>query len=316
MILFTFFITFVKQNKVKMNNVKNVFSIKDLENLSGIKAHTIRIWEKRYNVLEPMRSDTNIRSYDIKNLQKLLNIVLLHKYGYKISKIGTLNQEQINKLANEIISEKSAKNHAISTFKMAMMNFDQSLFFNTYNQLLNEKSFREVFYTVFVPLMQELGFLWQTETISPAHEHFITYLIKQKLLINTEKVQILEPTKTDKVFVLFLPLNEIHELGLMYLNYEILLQGYQTIYLGESIPTESLLDLKKSFEKITFVSYLTVEPNQDEVDAYLVDIHTKLLENTNHELLLLGRMTQFITSKTIPNNIHIFSSIEELSNTL
>ena len=299
-----------------MNNVKNVFSIKDLENLSGIKAHTIRIWEKRYNVLEPMRSDTNIRSYDIKNLQKLLNIVLLHNYGYKISKIGTLNQEQINKLANDIISEKSAKNHAISTFKMAMMNFDQSLFFNTYNQLLNEKSFREVFYTVFVPLMQELGFLWQTETITPAHEHFITYLIKQKLLINTEKVQILEPIKNDKVFVLFLPLNEIHELGLMYLNYEILLNGYQTIYLGESIPTDSLVDLKNSFEKITFVSYLTVEPNQDEVHEYLADMYSKLLENTNHELLLLGSMTQFISSKTIPNNVHIFNSIEELSNTL
>ena len=299
-----------------MNNVKNVFSIKDLENLSGIKAHTIRIWEKRYNVLEPMRSDTNIRSYDIKNLQKLLNIVLLHNYGYKISKIGTLNQEQINKLANDIISEKSAKNHAISTFKMAMMNFDQSLFFNTYNQLLSEKSFREVFYTVFIPLMQEIGFLWQTQTISPAHEHFISYLIKQKLLINTEKVQILEPTKTDNVFVLFLPLNKVHELGLMYLNYEILLKGYQTIYLGESIPTESLLDLKNSYEKISFVSYLTVEPNQEEIDNYMIDIQAKLIENTNHELLLLGRMTQSISSKVIKNNVHIFNSIEELSNTL
>jgi DNA-binding transcriptional MerR regulator len=299
-----------------MNNVKNVFSIKDLENLSGIKAHTIRIWEKRYNVLEPMRSDTNIRSYDIKNLQKLLNIVLLHNYGYKISKISMLSQEQINKLANDIISEKSAKNHAISTFKMAMMNFDQSLFFKTYNQLLSEKSFREVFYTVFVPLMQELGFLWQTETISPAHEHFITYLIKQKLLINTEKVQIIEPTRTDKVFVLFLPLNEIHELGLMYLNYEILLKGYQTIYLGESIPTESLLDLKKSFEKITFVSYITVEPNQEEIDSYISDMNLKLIENSEHELILLGRMTQYISSKNITKNIRIFNSIEELSNTL
>lgn len=299
-----------------MNNVKNVFSIKDLENLSGIKAHTIRIWEKRYNVLEPMRSDTNIRSYDIKNLQKLLNIVLLHNYGYKISKISMLSQEQINKLANDIISEKSAKNHAISTFKMAMMNFDQSLFFKTYNELLSEKSFREVFYTVFVPLMQELGFLWQTETISPAHEHFITYLIKQKLLINTEKVQIIEPTRTDKVFVLFLPLNEIHELGLMYLNYEILLKGYQTIYLGESIPTESLLDLKKSFEKITFVSYITVEPNQEEIDSYISDMNSKLIKNSDHELILLGRMTQYISSKNITKNIRIFNSIEELSNTL
>lgn len=306
----------LNKKEKKMNNVKNVFSIKDLENLSGIKAHTIRIWEKRYDVLEPMRSDTNIRSYDIKNLQKLLNIVLLHNYGYKISKISKLSQTEINKLVNNIVSEKSAKNHAISTFKMAMMNFDQSLFFNTYNQLLSEKSFREVFYTVFIPLMQEIGFLWQTQTISPAHEHFISYLIKQKLLINTEKVQILEPTKTDNVFVLFLPLNEVHELGLMYLNYEILLKGYQTIYLGESIPTESLLDLKNYYEKITFVSYLTVEPNQDEIDNYISDIQTKLLDNTNHELLLLGRLTQFITSKTLSKNIHIFNSIEELSNTL
>ena len=234
-----------------MNNVKNVFSIKDLENLSGIKAHTIRIWEKRYNILEPMRSDTNIRSYDIKSLQKLLNIVLIHNYGYKISKISTLSQEEIFKLASDIISEKSAKNHAISTFKIAMMNFDQSLFFNTYNNLLNEKSFEEVFYTVFIPLMQELGFLWQTETISPAHEHFISYLIKQKVLSNTEKVQTKAPIKNDKVFVLFLPSNEIHELGLMYLNYEILNNGYQTIYLGENIPIESLINLKTYFDKIS-----------------------------------------------------------------
>lgn len=296
-----------------MNNVKNVFSIKDLENLSGIKAHTIRIWEKRYNILEPMRSETNIRFYDIKNLQKLLNIVLLHNYGYKISKISSLSIEEFNKLANDIISEKSAKNHAISTFKVAMMNFDQTLFFNTYNKLLSEKSFKEVFYSVFIPLMQELGFLWQTDTISPAHEHFITYLIKQKLLINTEKVQTLTPTKEGKVFVLFLPSNEIHELGIMYLNYEILLNGYQTIYLGESIPIDSLLDLKSAFEKITFVSYFTVEPNQEILEDYVDEMHEKLIKDSDNEMLLLGRMTAEISNKNKYKNIHIFNSIEDLT---
>ena len=296
-----------------MNNVKNVFSIKDLENLSGIKAHTIRIWEKRYNVLEPMRSETNIRYSDIKNLQKLLSIVLLHNYGYKISKISTLSTVEFNKLANDIISEKSAKNHAISTFKIAMMNFDQTLFFNTYNKLLSEKTFKDVFYSVFIPLMQELGFLWQTDTISPAHEHFITYLIKQKLLINTEKVQTLTPTKEDKVFVLFLPSNEIHELGIMYLNYEILLNGYQTIYLGESIPIESLLDLKNSFEKITFVSYFTVEPNQELIVDYIDELHDKLIKDTDNEVLILGRMTAHIADKNKYENIHIYDSIEELT---
>jgi DNA-binding transcriptional MerR regulator len=296
-----------------MNNVKNVFSIKDLENLSGIKAHTIRIWEKRYNVLEPMRSETNIRYYDIKNLQKLLSIVLLHNYGYKISKISTLSAVEFNKLANDIISEKSAKNHAISTFKIAMMNFDQTLFFNTYNKLLSEKTFKDVFYSVFIPLMQELGFLWQTDTISPAHEHFITYLIKQKLLINTEKVQTLAPTKEDKVFVLFLPSNEIHELGIMYLNYEILLNGYQTIYLGESIPIESLLDLKNAFEKITFVSYFTVEPNQEIITDYIDELHEKLIKDSDNEMLILGRMISHISEKNKYEKIHVYNSIEELT---
>ena len=299
-----------------MNHVKNVFSIKDLENLTGIKAHTIRIWEKRYDVLEPMRSDTNIRFYDIKSLQKLLNIVLLHDYGYKISKISKLSQPEIQKLVGEIISEKSAKNHAISLFKMAMMNFDQTLFFKTYNELLHEKSFKEVFYTVFIPLMQELGFLWQNETISPAHEHFIIYLIKQKLLINTEKVQILEPTKQDKVFVLYLPSNELHELGLMYLNYEILLNGYKSIYLGESIPIESLYDLKNYFEKITFVSYFTIEPKEEQINQYIDEFTSKILKNTQHEAYFIGRMTEYIDKKALDAKITIYTSIEDLTNSL
>ncbi|HMI06614.1 MAG TPA: MerR family transcriptional regulator, partial [Flavobacterium sp.] len=145
-----------------MNNVKTVFSIKDLENLSGIKAHTIRIWEKRYNVLQPMRTETNIRLYDLASLQKLLNITLLHSHGYKISKISQFPPEKIPQLVREILSERNTKNHAINAFKIAMLNFDQAHFINTYNTLLSEKSFREIFYEVFIPLMDELGILWQT----------------------------------------------------------------------------------------------------------------------------------------------------------
>lgn len=294
-----------------MNNVKNVFSIKDLENLSGIKAHTIRIWEKRYNVLEPMRTETNIRMYDLPNLQKLLNITLLHNYGYKISKISSLPSERIPVLVNEIISEKSAKHHAISSFKMAMMNFDHSLFFSTYNKLLSEKSFREVFFEVFIPLIGEIGLLWQTDTITPAHEHFISYLIKQKLLTNTEKVQVHEPTRTDRVFVLYLPMNEIHELGLMYLNYEILSQGYKTIYLGESVPTDSLKDMKRYFDNITYICYTTVEPNKNEINSYLKTLNEEILEESSN-LWLIGRMIEHIDPKLINQKTTTFSSIKEL----
>ena len=296
----------------KMNNVKNIFSIKDLENISGIKAHTIRIWEKRYNVLAPMRSDTNIRYYDLPNLQKLLNITLLHDHGYKISRIAKIAEEKIPDMVREIITEKSVKNHAISSFKIAMMNFDQTLFFNTYNELLAKKSFREVFYEVIIPLMNEIGLLWQTDTITPAHEHFITYLIKQKLLINTEKLQVLEPTKTDKVFVLYLPSNEIHELGIMYLNYEVLFHGYKTIYLGESIPLESLIDVKKYFDTIVFISYLTVEPNKDEINAYIAKMNAEVVSDNQTQLWLLGRMVQFIDPKLIQPNTTLFNSIDGL----
>lgn len=294
-----------------MNNIKSVFSIKDLENLSGIKAHTIRIWEKRYNVLEPMRTETNIRMYDLENLQKLLNITLLHNHGYKISKISKLSEGRIPELVNEIISEKSAKHHAISSFKMAMMNFDQALFFNTYNNLLSEKSFRDVFYDVFIPLIHELGLLWQTNTISPAHEHFITYLIKQKILTNTEVVQSMEPTKSDRVFVLYLPMNEVHELGLMYLNYEILSHGYKTIYLGESVPTESLKDLKKHFDNITYICYTTVEPNKSEINPYIKELQTEIMEDSS-KLWLIGRMIEHVDSKLISEKITTFNTIKDL----
>jgi MerR family transcriptional regulator, light-induced transcriptional regulator len=295
-----------------MNNVKNVFSIKDLENLSGIKAHTIRIWEKRYNVLEPMRTETNIRLYDLPSLQKLLNITLLHNHGYKISKISKYPVEKIPQLVKEIISEKSVKSHAINAFKLSMMNFDQTLFFNTYNSLLVNKTFREVFYEVFIPLMNELGLLWQSDTITPAHEHFITYLIKQKLLINTESVQILEPTKTDKVFVLYLPMNEIHELGLMYLNYEFLLNGYKTIFLGESVPAENLKDVQKYFDNITFVTYITVQPDKDEVNKYVEFLKKDILTDKTSELWLIGKMTNALDENTLSSKTRIFKSIEEM----
>jgi DNA-binding transcriptional MerR regulator len=294
-----------------MNNVKNIFSIKDLENLSGIKAHTIRIWEKRYNVLQPMRTDTNIRLYSLPSLQKLLNITLLHDYGYKISKISTFPEEKIPELVRGIISSKNSKNHAISAFKMAMMNFDQELFSNTYNWLLEGKSFKEIFHHVFIPLMEEIGLLWQTDTITPAHEHFISSLIIKKILVNTEKMEANSSVNTSKVFVLSLPLNEIHELGLMYLHYEIILKGFKVIYLGENMPIDNLKELKKHFNSIVFVSYLTIQPERAVVDDFVKAMSDELLGD-NSEIWLIGRMTEFINQNLISGDVKVFNSISDL----
>jgi methanogenic corrinoid protein MtbC1 len=294
-----------------MNNVKSIFSIKDLENLSGIKAHTIRIWEKRYNVLQPMRTDTNIRLYSLSSLQKLLNITLLHDYGYKISKISTFPEDKIPEMVRGIISNKNAKNHAVNAFKMAMMNFDQELFSNTYNWLREEKSFREIFYQVFIPLLEEIGLLWQTDTITPAHEHFMSCLVIKKILVNVEKAETNKPIHTNKVYVLSLPLNEIHELGLMYLHYEIISKGYKVVYLGENMPIDNLKELKKHYNSIVFVSYFTIQPEMSIVNDYVAAMSSELL-GEQAEIWLIGRMTEYINQDLISTDVKVFNSILDL----
>jgi DNA-binding transcriptional MerR regulator len=294
-----------------MNNIKSFFSIKDLENLSGIKAHTIRIWEKRYNILQPTRTDTNIRLYSLGSLQKLLNIKLLSDYGYKISKISTFHEAQIPEMVRSIISVKNAENHAVNSFKMAMMNFDQKLFSNTYNSLSEQKTFREIFYQVFIPFMEEIGLLWQTDTISPAHEHFISSLINRTIQVNINKAESDNPINTDKVYVLSLPLNEIHELGLMFLHYEITSKACKVIYLGESMPIDNLKELKKHFNSIVYVSYLTIQPEMSMINDYIATMSSELLGDDS-EIWLIGRMVEFIDRKALFSDVKVFESISDL----
>ncbi|MDH3796641.1 MAG: MerR family transcriptional regulator, partial [Flavobacteriaceae bacterium] len=278
-----------------MNIVKQTFSIRDLENLSGIKSHTIRIWEKRYGLLNPQRTDTNIRTYDLANLQKLLNVILLYKNGLKISKIAKIPEGDISMHVKEIVAKKNVKNHAINAIKLAMMDFDQALFQKTYNDLLAERSFREIFWEVFIPFLEDLGLLWQTNTIGPAHEHFITNLIKQKIYTSTEKMQAIEPTKSDKTFVLFLPENEIHEIGLLFINYEIILRGYKTIFLGQTMPIDFLDDLQHKFSNLVYLSYFTVAPSANKIKKYIREFTKKLNLNGTSQFWILGRQTELIT---------------------
>lgn len=299
-----------------MNNIKNEFSIKDLENLSGIKAHTIRIWEKRYNLLQPNRTDTNIRNYDLENLQKLLNVTFLNKNGYKISKISKLNEKDISSQVNEIALKANAENHAINSFKLAMLNFDQALFYETYNSLRKDKTFKDIVYEVFMPFLKELGMLWQTDTISIAHEHFVSTLIKQKILLNIEKIQKQDPNKSTKTFVLYLPMNEIHDIGLLFTHYELVSRGYHCIYLGPSVPIESLSSLLNYYNNINFISYFTVKPEKDDIHDYLKEFNETILKPKGNELWILGRLLEHINQAKLPHQIKKFSSIENLVSTL
>lgn len=294
-----------------MKRIKSTFSIKNLENLSGIKAHTLRIWEKRYNLLEPERTDTNIRRYSLDSLKRLLNVTLLYNHGFKISKIASLNEEEIPELVRSIALKSNSEQVAINAFKLSMINFDYDLFDTNYNEILQHHNFQYVFLNVFMPLMRELGILWQTGAISPSHEHFITNLIKQKIHLQTETLQRKKPLRMDHpIFVIFLPENEIHELGVLYLNYLILNSGYRTIFLGQSLQTSSLETLYSYNSKFYFVSYLTIEPNKEEIMPFLTNFHQNLLEDRDSKLLLFGPQQIEIDTDKMPGQIELFRSVE------
>jgi DNA-binding transcriptional MerR regulator len=300
-----------------LNNIKTEFTIKDLENFSGIKAHTIRIWEKRYNLFQPKRTDSNIRFYDMDGLQKLLNVSLLYKNGLKISKIADLSEAKIALSVRELVFNKGAESQAAVSFKLAMLNFDEGLFNQTYNNLISQSTFRAIFTEIFIPLLKEIGILWQVQSITPAHEHFITNLIKQKILINVEKLQFLQPNKNGRKFVLYLPMNEIHELGLLYLHFELLFHGYHSVYLGQSVPVENLNDLQKVFEEVCFLTYLTVEPSKETVGEYLQQVYSEVLKDTSDTLWVLGsKLAQFDSDSFKNDQIKIFKSPFELLNIL
>lgn len=292
--------------------IKSKFSIKDLENLSGIKSHTIRIWEKRYNLLEPDRTETNIRTYDLSALRKILNVSYLKNAGIKISTIASLTSSDIETQVRNLAIRNNKNDHAIQELKLAMVNFDQTMFNRVYDSVLQEVGFTGVFYDLFIPFLEELGFLWQSKTINIAHEHFISHLIKQKVLINLEKVQYQPKNDSDSVYVLFLPENEMHDLGLLFLNYELLRKGNKTIYLGASMILDDLPFFKNKGITPTYITYVTVQPIEKELPSFLKKFNRKVIRDSDIELWILGQMAQKIKSEQLSDNHKVFAGIADV----
>ena len=287
--------------------VKTKFGIKDLENLSNVKAHTIRIWEKRYNLLEPDRTDTNIRKYNIENLKKLLNITYLYNAGYKISKLANLSPGQIQDLIKNNIQGLDSE-YMLNVFKSAMFEFDGELFDETLEKLSEKKSFREIFSEIFVPLLNEMGILWHSGTIDPSHEHFISEKIKHSIIQHTKKPTNNTSEKEPLIFALYLPYQEIHEIGLLYAHYEIISKAHNSIYLGANIALDSLDHLLKTKRKVIFVTYFTVHPENDNLEQYILDFQNNVSSKGNCELWILGNKIGKIKNST--TNIKFFKELK------
>ena len=215
------------------------YSIRDLERLSGIKAHTIRMWEKRYNVIEPERSETNIRSYSNEELKKLLNIAILNSNGIRISKIVGMSPEDMHKKVIELSHEKVSEVTQIESLVIAMLEMDEARFERILSNSILRLGFEKTFNQIISPFLYKVGVLWQTGSVLPAQEHYISNLIRQKLIVAIDGQGMMEK-ENHKKFLLFLPENELHEIGLLYYSYLIKKEGHRIIYLGQSVPLSDL----------------------------------------------------------------------------
>lgn len=285
------------------------FNINDLEQLSGVKAHTIRIWEKRYSILFPERTETNIRIYNIGDLQKILNISLLNNQGYKISRIAKLSDDEIAKMVKEVVGSESSRNRALNTFKVAMINLDQSLIHRTFEDLAKSRTFSQIFYEIFMPLLDEIGILWQTNSINPVHEHFLVSFLKEKLYLNIALLEKEQGFSNKNLYVLFLPEFENCDLRLLFLNYELKLRKHRTIFLSAGLPMKDLQSLMEIHSDPVFISYLTVAPK--EICQFLREFESEISRGSNKELLLFGAKVLSLNQARQPSNIKFFKCISE-----
>lgn len=229
------------------------YSISDLEKLSGIKAHTIRIWEKRYNIIKPDRTDTNIRKYSDCELKKLLNVAILNNHGFKISKIAKFCQETMN-TELERLNEKEAEFQVqIDMLVVAMVELDRRKFEKILGDSTLRIGFEETAIRILYPFLQKVGVMWQTDDINPAQEHFISSLIIQKLYVAID--QAYQPDLVNaKKALLFLPEGEFHEMGLLFFRYLMKKRGYETFYLGQSVPYDDVVKVVKAHDPDVLVT--------------------------------------------------------------
>ncbi len=246
------------------------YSIRELEELSGIKAHTIRIWEKRYKIVSPVRSKTNIRLYSDDDLKKLINIALLNNHGLKISKIASLSSVDLVSRVNELSSNQQGTGLHIDRLIVAMVDLDEEKFESTLAELIKRFGFERTILDILYPFLEKIGVLWQTGNISPLQEHFISNLLRQKILVAIDGLP--AASRNAPRVVLFLPEEELHELGLLFSHYLTKKSGFRTYYLGQRVPLSDIRWFCLNQKPAALITSITTAPSSQFVEGYLQEL--------------------------------------------
>jgi DNA-binding transcriptional MerR regulator len=285
------------------------YSIKDLEKLSGIKAHTIRIWEKRYNVIKPKRTDTNIRYYCDKDLKHILNISLLNKNGFKISSIAQMSATELSSHLLSITLNKEKLEGVHESLLLSLIEMNEIKFNNAFTLVQMKLGMEKTFVNIIFPFFERIGIMWQAGSISPAQEHFFTHLIRQKLITATDLLEV-NKQEDSKSVLLFLPENELHEIGLLFYNYALKARGYKTIYLGQSVPLTGLEDVISISQPDYIITSMTTSINQIHVKDF---VQRLIAAAPNKTIFLTGPIVQTL-DKEISKNMLTTEDLKFLLN--
>ena len=282
------------------------FTIKDLENLSGIKAHTIRIWEQRYSFLKPCRTGTNIRYYSNEELKKLLNVALLNKYGFKISHIDKMEEGEMKDKILSLNHLQAQQERIVNELIQHMVDLDIEKFEAILDNYIMTRGVERAIHQIIFPYLEKIGILWLTNHINPAQEHLVTNIIRQKLIVGIESI--VRSVKVKKTVLLFLPEGEYHELGLLFMLYLLKSRGINTIYLGCSTPLEDVEYVVKLKKPDFLYCHLTAAGHKFNFDQFI----THITKNFNGTPMIISGQLTHIYEKKIHHPINFKRSFGEV----
>ncbi len=285
----------------------NKFSIKDIETITGIKSHTIRIWEQRYDFFKTKRTDTNIRYYDDDDLRLLLNVAALNDHGIKISEIAKMSMDEISHRVQEISHQETNYASYIKILINQAISFNEKEFKKELANCIKKLGLEQSVLHVIYPFLQNIGVLWQTGTINPAQEHFASSLIKQKLIVAIDSIKA-PSVHNKKKFLLFLPDGEFHEIALLFGYYILKSHGHEVLYLGQSLSLNYVKDVFKSYQPDYLFSVLTNATPDDELENTIKKFSSYF---ANNQVLLAGGRIQE-AELTNYNNIHLLNEVPDL----
>ncbi|MBC6109403.1 MerR family transcriptional regulator [Pedobacter fastidiosus] len=289
------------------------YTISDLEQLSGIQSHTIRIWEQRYNALTPMRSEGNTRFYDDKQLVKLLNIVSLNQSGLKISKICKLSDDEVKTLLvkeyHQTSDDQQTEYYITQLIKFGIA-FDEKSFCDLLNEALSAFGLSETYKKIMYPLLVRLGLMWLKDDICPAHEHFLTNIIRQKIFSSINDIQI--ETAKSKTWLLFLPEDEDHDIGLLYANFFLRSAKQKVIFLGSKVPLNSV-ERVLALNNIDHVLLFMVKSRQIDTAQQYINQLSAICHSTQIHLAGNGNVIEKLTKS---DHINWIKSLNDFENSI